>query len=74
MKLSSEEAIKEYESSLSEEEMLQHKLTEEAVARLKKPKMTSQRGEVLTRHLTEMTIKNPEGMAQLIRTWLSTET
>ena len=74
MKLSSEEAIKEYESSLSEEEMLQHKLTEEAVARLKKPKITSQRGEVLTRHLTEMTIKNPEGMAQLIRTWLSTET
>ena len=74
VKLSPEEAIKEYESSLSEEEMRQHKRTEEALERLKKPKITSQRGEVLTRHLSEMTLKNPEGMAQLIRTWLSTET
>ncbi len=69
--LNPEQALKEYESSLSEADRLHRKLTEDAVSQLKKPAATTQRGEVLAKHLSEETKKNPQGMAQLIRTWLA---
>ncbi len=43
----------------------------EAVAALKLPAPTTKKSEVLARHLTDEAKKDPEVMAQILRTWLS---
>ncbi len=73
IRVSPEQAAKEYEQSLTEADLLQQKMTEDAVARLKRPEIKTQRGSVLTKHLIEESKKNPESMAHLIRTWLAEE-
>lgn len=73
IKITQEQAAKEYEKSLTDAEMQQQKMTDEAVAKMKRPEIKTQRGAILTKHLIDESKKNPEGMAHLIRTWLTEE-
>ena len=73
LKISPDQAVKEYEQSLTDAEAMQQKMTDDAVARLKKPEIKTQKGAILAKHLIEESKRNPEGMAHLIRTWLAEE-
>jgi len=61
--------IKSLDEQLREREKLREKLTNDALLELEIPKTEVRRGDVLTRHLTELATKDPEGVANLIRTW-----
>ena len=65
-----EQVLKDYEQSLTDADELKRRLTEDAVSMLKKPDITTQRGEILAKHLSQETKKYPEAMAQMVRTWI----
>ena len=64
-----EAAPKSLEEQLRDRETLRQKLTNDALLELEIPKAEVRRGDVLTRHLSELANKDPEGVANLIRTW-----
>jgi flagellar M-ring protein FliF len=55
---------------LRERDQLQEKLTQDALAQLDVPKAEVRKAEVLTRHVIDMVAKDPEAVANLIRTWM----
>lgn len=61
---------KEFEQKLAEKSALRAADELRAVAMLRVPDIPTKRGEVLAKHIAEEAKKNPEPMAQLIRTWL----
>jgi len=61
---------KQLEDKLAEKAAQRDKDELNAIAMLKLPDVPTKRGEVLARHIAEEAKKNPEPMAQLIRTWL----
>ena len=60
---------KSLEEQLRDRETLRRKLTNDALLELEIPKAEVRRADVLTRHLSELANKDPEGVANLIRTW-----
>lgn len=62
-------AVKSLEEQLREREELRTRLTNDALLELEIPKAEVRRGDVLTRHLSDLALKDPEGVANLIRTW-----
>jgi len=63
-----EQALKE---RLAEQAALKARQESEVLSSLKLPAVATKKAEVLTKHLTEEAKKNPAGMAQLLRTWMS---
>ncbi len=61
---------KQLEEKLAEKAAFMAAEELKAVAMLKLPDIPTKRGEVLAKHIAEEARKNPEPMAQLIRTWL----
>lgn len=61
--------MKSLNEQLRDREQLREKLTADAMLELEIPKAEVRRGDVLTRHLSELATKDPEGVANLIRTW-----
>ena len=61
----------EFEKKLSEQRVLQERQAQEALAALKLPPVATQRAEVLTKHLVDEARKDPEGVAKLIRSWMT---
>ncbi len=66
-----EDISKQMEAKLAEQAALKEKLTTEALNSLKLPKVSTKKAEVLAKHLSEEAKKDPEAMAQLVRTWLN---
>ena len=66
-------AMSEYEAALAESAEIKNRLTEEAISKLKQPMISTQRGDVLAKHLAQEIQKYPEAMAQMMRTWLKDE-
>ena len=64
-----EAGAKSLEQQLRERELLRTKVTNEALLDLEIPKAEVRRGAILTRHLSELALKDPEAVANLIRTW-----
>lgn len=64
-----EGGAKSLEEQLRERELLRTKLTNEALLELEIPKAEVRRGDILTRHLSDLARKDPEAVANLIRTW-----
>lgn len=62
---------KQLEEQLAEQSAEAERQTIEAIQQLKLPKVTTKKAEVLTKHLGEEIKKNPSGMAQVVRSWLS---
>ena len=60
---------KSLEEQLRDRETLRRKLTNDALLELEIPKAEVRRADVLTRHLSDLANKDPEGVANLIRTW-----
>ena len=60
---------KSLDEQLREREKLREKMTNDALLELEIPKTEVRRGEILTRHLSDLATKDPEGVANLIRTW-----
>ena len=61
----------EFEKKLSEQRVLKDRQAQEALAALKLPPVATQRAEVLTKHLVDEARKDPEGVAKLIRSWMT---
>jgi len=59
------------EAKLAEQAAKREMAELEAVAALKLPAPTTKKSEVLARHLSEEAKKDPEMMAQILRTWLN---
>jgi flagellar M-ring protein FliF len=64
-----EGVAKSLDEQLRDREKLREKMTNEALLELEIPKAEVRRGEILTRHLSDLATKDPEGVANLIRTW-----
>jgi len=60
---------KSLEEQLRDREALRQKLTNDALLELEIKKAEVRRSDVLTRHLSELANRDPEGVANLIRTW-----
>jgi len=60
---------KSLDEQLREREKLREKMTNDALLELEIQKTEVRRGEILTRHLSDLATKDPEGVANLIRTW-----
>ena len=58
-----EDELAEHEASRTAEEL-------KAIAMLKLPHNATKRGEILAKHICAEAKKNPQPMAQLIRTWM----
>jgi len=65
------ELAKQLEGKLAEKAAMREIEEQKAIAMLKLPDVPTKRGEVLAKHISEEAKKNPEPMAQLIRTWLN---
>jgi flagellar M-ring protein FliF len=61
------------QKKLAEQAALKEKQAADALNALKLPPVTTQRAEVLTRHLTEEAKKDPIGVAKLVRSWMHEE-
>lgn len=68
-----EEELKPLSEQLRERDVLQEKMTLEAVKQLEVPKAQVHRSEVLTRHIMDLSKKDPEAVANLIRTWMESQ-
>jgi flagellar M-ring protein FliF len=67
-----DQALKEQmEAKLAEQAAIKDKLAKEALNSLKLPAVTTQKTEVLTKHITDEAKKDPVAMAQILRTWLN---
>ncbi|HOL73837.1 MAG TPA: flagellar basal-body MS-ring/collar protein FliF [Bryobacteraceae bacterium] len=65
-----EQAEKQLEAQLAEQQAMKHRLEVEALKSLKLPPVTTKKAEVLTKHLTETAKKDPVKTAQILRSWL----
>lgn len=63
------ETMKSLDEQLRDRDEMQEKLTHEALLQLEVPKAEVRRAEVLSRHLSDLVQKDPEAVANLIRTW-----
>ena len=45
----------------------------EAMASLKAPETSTKKTDILKKHIAEEVLKNPQGMTQIIRSWLNGE-
>jgi flagellar biosynthesis/type III secretory pathway M-ring protein FliF/YscJ len=61
------------QEKLSEQAAMKARLEQEALQSLKLPAVKTKKTEALTKHLAEEAEKEPEAMAQLVRTWLNEE-
>lgn len=52
---------------------LEARQTREVLGSIQMPETSSRKAQVLTKHITHEAKKNPEGMAQIVRTWLNGE-
>lgn len=59
-----------FEERLAEQQMLQKRLAQNELARLKMPEVTTQKGKILQQHITEEAAKDPTMIGQILRTWL----
>ena len=62
-----------FEDRLAEQENLQKRLADKELARLKMPEVTTQKGKILQRHISDAAIKDPLIVAQILRSWLHAE-
>jgi flagellar M-ring protein FliF len=62
---------KQMEDKLAEQAALKEKLAKEALISLKFPTVSTQKTEVLTKHISDEARKDPSGLAQIVRTWLN---
>lgn len=58
------------EEQIRERDQLQEQLTRAAIEQLEIPKAEVRRSEVLSRHVAETAVKNPEAVANLMRSWM----
>lgn len=59
-----------FEERLAEQQKLQQRLEQNELARLKMPEVTTQKGKILQQHITDEAQKDPEMIAQILRSWL----
>jgi flagellar M-ring protein FliF len=62
---------KEMEAQLAGQAELKQRQEIEALNSLKLPSVTTKKAEVLTKHITEESKKDPKVVAQILRTWMS---
>jgi flagellar M-ring protein FliF len=68
----SPEAIqKQIEAKLAEQQAIQAKQAAEQLMALKQPTVTTKKMEVLSKHITQEAKKDPQAMAQVVRSWLN---
>ncbi len=66
-----EEMQRQIEAKMAEQQAEAAKQEAEELMRLKLPDVKTKKTEVLTKHITAETKKNPELMAQVVRSWLN---
>lgn len=66
-----EQARRELESRLADQDAMKQRLEAEALNSLKLPVVTTKKSEVLTKHIVEVVKKDPAGAVQILRTWLA---
>ena len=59
------------EARLAEQAAMKARMDAEALNSLKLPQITTKKAEVLTKHISAESKKDPASMAHLVRTWLS---
>jgi flagellar M-ring protein FliF len=59
------------EAQIAEHHATKERQEQEMLASLRLPPVTTKKGEVLVKHLAEEAKKNPDGLAQIVRTWIS---
>ena len=64
---------KELEANLVRQAALKEQQTKDVLASLKLPPVTTKKTEVLVKHIIAEAKKDPSGMAQVIRSWISTK-
>lgn len=62
-----------FEERLAEQQNLQKRLEQHELARLKMPEVTTQKGKILQQHITEEAQKDPQMIAQILRSWLHSD-
>jgi flagellar M-ring protein FliF len=62
-----------FEERLAEQQNLQKRLEQNELARLRMPEVTTQKGKILQQHITEEAQKDPEMIAQILRSWLHSD-
>ena len=67
------ELVKEMEAKFAEQAALKAKQQAEELMKLKLPAVSTKKTEVLTKHISAESKKDPAGMAQVVRSWLSDE-
>lgn len=65
-----EQAGRQLEDRLTEQEDLKRRLEAEAMSALKLPQVTTKKSEVLAKHLVETVRKDPVAAARIMRSWL----
>ncbi len=63
----------ELESKIAEQTMIKEQQTRDVLASLKLPPVTTKKTEVLVKHISAEAKKDPPAMAQVIRTWLNSD-
>jgi flagellar M-ring protein FliF len=66
-----EQAQKELEARLAEQQAAKQRLEAEALSALRLPPVTTKKSEVLAKHISESVKKDPVGAAQILRAWLN---
>ncbi len=59
------------EAQIAQQQAQRERQEKELLASLRLPPVTTKKGEVLAKHLAEESKKNPEGLAQIVRTWVN---
>ncbi|MGH9672805.1 MAG: flagellar basal-body MS-ring/collar protein FliF [Bryobacteraceae bacterium] len=59
------------EAKLAEHQALKDKQEQEILASLARPPVTTKKGQVLSKHLSEESKKKPDMLVQLVRTWIA---
>ena len=59
-----------FEERLAEQQNLQKRLEQKELEKLKMPHVTTQKGKILQKHITEEAKKDPVMIAQILRSWL----
>ncbi|MEQ1885055.1 MAG: flagellar basal-body MS-ring/collar protein FliF [Bryobacteraceae bacterium] len=68
-----EEMEKQFEARMAEHAALQAKQQAEELMKLKVPEVSTKKTDILTKHISEETKKDPIAMAQVVRSWLNGE-
>lgn len=66
-----QELAKKIENQLAEQHAERERLETEALRSLKLPQVTTQKAEILTKHINEEAKKDPKVAAQILRSWLN---